>query len=226
MKITYLIGTDGSGKTTLAHEVVRSLQEKNQKAAYVYCQHQHILLLPLRLLVRNTYLRSVNSKKNYTEYSEKKSNISQKNRFLSWAYVSVWLLDYWIATILRILPHLFRSQLLVIDRYYLDIVVNISQVMGFTNHEMFAFAQRVKKIFPAPDWIFFIDVPEEIAFSRKNDIDSIEYIRERRSRYDALSASLNFHVIDGTQTIEKERSLLIDCLELTPPHGNGRYAKA
>ena len=59
------------------------------------------------------------------------------------------------------------------------------------------------KIAPKPDKIIFIDLPEYIAFSRKEDIQSIEYLKERRERYIYLSKKYNFLTVNGNKNPEK-----------------------
>ena len=57
--------------------------------------------------------------------------------------------------------------------------------------------------FPRPDITFLIDLPEEIAFSRKDDILTIEHLKERRSLYKGLAKLMNMRVLDGTKPIER-----------------------
>lgn len=41
-----------------------------------------------------------------------------------------------------------------------------------------------------------------MAFARKNDIQDIEYLRERQERYHALADEYHFKVINGDQSPE------------------------
>jgi len=56
------------------------------------------------------------------------------------------------------------------------------------------------KIFPKPDFVFMIDLPEEVAFNRKNDIQSVEYLKERRQLYLEMSDKYGFIKINGQDT--------------------------
>ncbi|HUU41342.1 MAG TPA: hypothetical protein VMW42_10390, partial [Desulfatiglandales bacterium] len=47
------------------------------------------------------------------------------------------------------------------------------------------------------DLVFLIDLPEEIAFTRKNDIQSVEYLRERRHIYIEMADRYGFIKLDG-----------------------------
>ena len=65
----------------------------------------------------------------------------------------------------------------------------------------------VVKLFPKPDILFFVDVPEEIAFSRKDDVPSIEYLSDRRHIFAKIASIFNMKKLDGSKKIEE---LLID----------------
>jgi dTMP kinase len=67
---------------------------------------------------------------------------------------------------------------------------------------------------PPPDLIFLIDLPESIAFQRKDDTPSLYYLKERREIYRWLSREYKMEVIDGTKSMaeveaEVKRRLLL-----------------
>jgi dTMP kinase len=69
------------------------------------------------------------------------------------------------------------------------------------------------KLIPVPDVSFLIDVPEEVAFNRKNDVPDIAYLKERRSNYLKVGKWFNMIVIDGSKNIiEVESSILCEAL--------------
>jgi dTMP kinase len=57
--------------------------------------------------------------------------------------------------------------------------------------------------FPVPDMVFWVDVPVDLAYGRKNDIPSIEYLVERKMLYEKLVKRFNFVRLDGSLPIEK-----------------------
>ena len=118
-------------------------------------------------------------------------------------YVSLWLIDYSMQVFFKVTSKLGRFGVHVIDRYFFDIVVNISILSEWD----FEQANRILAIMyclnPMPDLVIYIDLPEEVAFARKDDIQSIQYLEERRYLYLRLAKHWGFEVIDGTKKKEE-----------------------
>lgn len=200
-KIAYLIGIDGAGKTTLAHNIVNKLNCDNvTHFAYVYARHFPFLVAPLKLFARKTLFRKSSQSLDYDVYKMKKKSVVDKFKLFSYLYSFLWTIDYLLITYLRILPTYFKNKNIIIDRYYLDFIVNLSDSMNLSNEEMLKLAKFITKLFPKPSLFLFIDTPCEIAFQRKNDIPSIDYLQIRRSKYMALANYFQFFVFDGQKT--------------------------
>jgi len=58
---------------------------------------------------------------------------------------------------------------------------------------------RYLNLFPKPDLIFFIDLPEETAYQRKSDVPSIDYLSRRRQAYLYMSKEQEMTLLDGTR---------------------------
>ena len=203
MKLIYILGIDGSGKTTLAKNLIKQL--KNQDSPFHYCYAQHIpfLLKPFKLIARKSLLKSTDEFQDYSYYINKKKSYSKKLRIISHIYGFIWLLDYYLRTGVKILYHRFLRHNLIMDRYFLDIVVNISETLDLNDAQMTKFAKFVSKLFPMPSKFYFIDIPEKVAYARKNDIQSIQYLTERKIKYQKLSEIFNFKYFDGTKSPEE-----------------------
>jgi hypothetical protein len=50
---------------------------------------------------------------------------------------------------------------------------------------------------PRPDIVYLMDVPEEIAFRRKNDIPSLAYLSNRRALYHRIYANGSCCLLSG-----------------------------
>ena len=198
MKLIYILGIDGSGKTTLAKNLVRRLNSKDYSFHYCYAQHIPFLLKPFKLFAKKSLLKSTDEFNNYSHYMNKKTCYSKKLRRLSYVYGCIWLLDYFLLTSIKIFYHRILCHNLVVDRYFLDIVVNISETLVLNDSQMMKFAKLVAKLFPMPSKFYYVDIPEEVAFVRKNDIQSVQYLTERKTRYQKLSEIFNFKYFDGT----------------------------
>jgi thymidylate kinase len=62
------------------------------------------------------------------------------------------------------------------------------------------------KLFPEPTVVFYIKVPPELAFARKDDIPSLEILYERDEEKQALLKELSVGqvvTLDGTRSIQE-----------------------
>ena len=103
---------------------------------------------------------------------------------------------------------------MIVDRYIFDIAVNLSLTSG----KNVQYAKKVIDCFfyfsSRPEYVFFIDLPKEIAFKRKDDIQDIAYLKERRQRYLWLAKEYGFTILDGTKSKDQ---VLKDALSLMKP---------
>lgn len=195
--IVYLLGTDGAGKTSIAKRLAEE-QFDGVRLRYVYSQHQSILLQPFRFIARATVMRGTDEFKSFDRYDQKKRHFAGRYRLLTALHGLVWYLDYTIQTWIRLLfPRPGKNTALVMDRYYLDIIVNQACLRGLSEDQLRREARLLEKIFPKADLHIFLDVQEEIAFSRKDDIPSLRYLTERRTKYALIANEHGAHRIDA-----------------------------
>jgi len=201
--LIYILGVDGSGKTTLA----RSLHEcDSERVEYVYCQHKPILLWLLKAPARVLFMRRTDQFKNYNAYRARKDAIVAKRRLAASIYKWAFYADVVLQTWPKLVAATARTRKVVIDRYYLDWVVNLSVMLNSDTNAMLRDAKLLERLLPKADIHVLLDLPEDVAFYRKDDIQSIAYLRERRVRYRALIDHYNFHVIDANRSPDLVRA--------------------
>jgi len=196
-KLVYLIGIDGSGKTTNAEQLVAEGMN-GYKILYMYCQYRPILLLPFKIFAKLFLMKSTNEFLDYDKYIKKKKDYTKKMKFLTRVYSLVWYFDY----ILQAWFHLLiiksrKADLIILDRYYLDSIVNLACLQDLNSQQMVNDAKLIGNFLQKADLHIFLDVSEENAFSRKNDIQSVEYLKERRQKYFELAKQYNFKYINA-----------------------------
>lgn len=202
MKIIYLLGTDGAGKTTVSTKLA-AMDFDGRKLAYVYCQLTPILLAPLKLAARLFFLRKTDRFQDYRCYQERKAEVGGKRRLLNRIYCAVWLVDQAWQAWFKLLWARLRGRTLIMDRYYLDSVVNVGVLLGNDLDGMLATARRVERFLPRPDLFLFLNVSEVVAYQRKNDIPSPEYLRERKARYLQLAGPYGFQQLNADRPLEE-----------------------
>jgi len=109
---------------------------------------------------------------------------------------------------------LYLGRQLVVDRYVFDIAVNLSLTSGKNVEYAKKLIDWSLRFSPRPDHVFYIDLPEEIAFNRKDDIQDIAYLKERRQRYLWLAKEYGFTILDGTKS---ENRVLSEALSILKP---------
>jgi len=196
-KIIYILGIDGSGKTTLSKTLTQYFKVKNLKVEYIYARHFPILLMPFKIIGKKAVLKNLDEFNQYDAYKKRKNHFFLKYRFLSYIYCFLWLTDYTIVTWLRVLPKYIFNNFIIIDRYFLDTIVNLSESIMLNDNEMLTLSNILKLFFPKPTMYLFLKVSPEIAFNRKSDIQSLSYLIERIRRYNSLSKEYNFIEING-----------------------------
>ena len=216
LKLINIIGIDGAGKTTLARGLSLALQKKDRTFRYAYCQYFAWLLYPIKRLAKLTVMRHTDEFKNYNAYNQTKQQTSQKHPRLAAIYAFVWLLDYMVQVFFKITVNLLRGRRLIIDRYIFDIAVNLSLTTGKDVGYSRKLIDWFLRFNPRPDRVLFIDLPEDVALKRKDDIQDIAYLKERRQRYLWLAEIYGFTVLDGTRSQDEILGDAMAVLEMTP----------
>lgn len=210
-KLINIIGIDGAGKTTLAHNLTSFLKKKNDRLQYQYCQYFAKLLLPMKIAAKLTLMRKTDEFKNYTNYNKTKQKLSSRFKPIANLYATVWVIDYFLQITFKVTIPMLFGKAFIIDRYIVDIAVNLSLTTNNDVHYACKIISYFYKVAPKPDKTIFIDLPEDVAFNRKKDIQSIEYLKERRARYIYLSQKYNFLIVNGQKNAQE---MLKDTLNL------------
>lgn len=211
MKFVYLIGTDGAGKTTLAKRLVAE-RLGGVDWQYLYCQTTPILILPLQLIARRLFLKKATQFEDYEAYRANKRAASARRKLPAQLYCLVWYCDFLWQAWTKVFLAWCRRKPVIVDRFHLDCVVNCGVLLGSSTEDMLRVARRLGCLLPRPDVTVFLNVSEAVAFSRKDDIPSPEYLRERKSRYLNLVGPCGFHQLDADQPLEVVRQQAVELI--------------
>lgn len=198
--IIYLMGTDGSGKTTNAMQLVKE-GFPGLRMEYIYSQYRPLIIMPLKLVAKLFFQKKETLFGDYKSYSKKKKEYTKKLKLLTRIYCLIWYLDHVIQIWIKLfLVRIKKPDIIVIDRYYLDSIVNLACLQNFNNKQMLADARMIENLLPKANYHFFLDVDEDKAFKRKDDIPSTDYLCERKKRYKALAPLYDFQVINANSS--------------------------
>jgi len=196
-KMINVVGIDGSGKTKLCKALLQEIQKVYPATKYVHSYHEPFILKPMKLMAKAIFMRGTDESKDYSRYRERKFCASSRHKYLSSVYGFVWILDYTFQAVMRVGLLSFFGRRIIIDRYVFDTVLNASLTANWTPDITHRLVGALLKVLPRPDVVFLIDLPEVVAFERKKDIQSVEYLQERRHLYLEMANIYGFIKLDG-----------------------------
>lgn len=193
-----IIGLDGSGKSTLAKRLIEKLNGKNVNTKYVWGGYKLYLLWPIIELGKKVFLKDKDMFQDFTSYNEgvKKSG---SNPTISFLYQNLTLIEYYFQMLIKIKLPLIMGKTVVSDRYLYDTLVSLATTLNYSEEKFTKLLTNFVKILPKPDALFYIKVPEQVSFSRKDDIPSIEYLQFRKKYYDIIEDTI---IIDGNRELK------------------------
>jgi dTMP kinase len=208
-------GIDGSGKTTLAKSLVEIMKRNGIECRYVYNRYNPFMLKPFIVVARAIFLRGNDMFEDYTEDSNAKKRIF-KNHLLSVIYQSFLLFDYSLQIFIKVKIPLILGKNIICDRYIYDTVcTDLAVDMNYSNEKKIDMLRKCFYLFPKPDMTFLIDIPEEIAYGRKDDIPSVDYLKDRRNIYLEIGRAYKMISLDGTKDlVELEGTVVSKVIKL------------
>jgi len=203
MKI-YFTGIDGSGKSTVI-ERIKSEVFPNENIKVIWARYESKIM---KLIVQPFKKIKTNGSTNFNDMSEKqynswhsfKSKITKK-KWLSNQILLIQYLEY-TYKINKVIKEINETkEATIVDRFILDFIVDQS-----VNHNLDEHNWIVKKLLSKLsefDNIIYLDVDEEVAFKRKNDIPSVDYLTCRRNYYKRYVSLLkNATLINNNNNID------------------------
>ncbi|MBS7612447.1 hypothetical protein KEJ27_09685 [Candidatus Bathyarchaeota archaeon] len=193
-KLIAICGIDGSGKTMQLKLLEKHLKRRGFKVKYVWFRWVAFVSYPLLALCRLLgYTKWRTIKRSNVRYAERRFYM---NRALARIWPWLFTFDVIIHFIFRIALPMRTGYRILCDRYILDILVDLMYDTKDSNlHKKIPgrlLASRLNN-----STIILIDVNEQTAYERKNDILSIENLKERRKLYLKLAHALKISIING-----------------------------
>ncbi len=191
------VGMDGSGKTTQAQALVSALKTARIESRYVHNRFVAFLTWPLIIIGKNLFFRRKGKLEDYDQYCITRRRVFA-NRPLAATYQYLLLLDYLLQSTIRVRFPLVLGRSLVCDRYIYDTVVDLTVDLNYPAQKMEKVLKRSLSWLPKPDLVFLMTVPEEKAYQRKDDIPSLDFLKERRKIYLNMAARYGMTIVDGS----------------------------
>lgn len=152
---------------------------------------------------RKLFLRKQDIWQDYVNYTAHKK-FALKNPLLAHIYEAAVWLDYFPQAFFKIAIPLSFGVTVVCDRYLFDTVIgDLAVHLNYDSDQIRRSLHSSFRLLPRPDQAFLIDLPEEIAIQRKNDVPHLDYLRERRALYLRLGELYPMFKLDGQEKPQK-----------------------
>lgn len=168
---TYLVGfmgVDGSGKTTTAHGLHSILKRNGIKSTIIYMGKWRNQVLPMA---------SVSKKYGMTGCKAPKKRKGLKFRTYCMLRDIAYLADMWLRYWVKLYPKMKRGYTVITDRYVYDLLLDF--------HCTTLCKVAVKKLFPKPRIVFYLNNEPEIIWERKKEL-TVDEMRRQIRIFDGL----------------------------------------
>lgn len=202
--IIYLTGIDGSGKSTVIEKIKTDIFP-NENINVIWARYESkimkFIVQPFKKVKTNgsTNFNDMNEIQ-YNSWHSFKSKIT-KNKWLSNKILLIQYLEF-SHKINKVFKEINKTHVsTIVDRFILDFIVDQSVNHNLDEHNWIV--KRLLLKLAEFDKIIYLDVDEEVAFKRKNDIPSIEYLTSRRSYYKKyISLLKNATLINNNNSLD------------------------
>lgn len=175
-----IVGIDGSGKTTVIHEL-----QKKLVSSFIHLKYFH-----LHFKVR----AEVNHESTAVDPHAKPPYPLPVSIAKVFYLLLIYHIGYWI----NIKDVRAQESLLLFDRYYYDLIVDPRR---FRYEGPLWITQMIGKIMPKPDLVIFLDAPSEVLLSRKQELSKEEIERQRQAYKEVVQSLPNGHILNATQSL-------------------------
>lgn len=214
MKLIYLTGIDGCGKTTHAKLLVNGLQRKGIDAKYLWLRWEPSFRRIIKAFrsVKESGLTHEGQRSDEESFKQQ-TWLDFKRRILTnpvirqlWLYCASY--DYY-----RSYKRSFKKlspDIIVIDRYLADFIIDQAVNLGIAPADTALISKNTfLKKFHSPDLNIIIDLPAQEGYRRKNDGTPLSYLEIREKYYLSMNGKDTLH-FDGLNSIDELSSQITE----------------
>jgi len=198
-----IIGPDGSGKTTIADQLVKKFSEKNIKSEHLA---MHFYILPKLKTIFNFFNRKKKTEK-VIEGEYYGGMKGEPNNWLRGSMYVIWYsFDYFLGR-LKIAKYNRKNTVVIFARYYYDYYYQ----RGHVNTPKFIIV-FMENLIPKPEFIFTISRSAEDIFKHKPEL-SIDEIKIQQNKINKIiSKRRNAYVINGENGVEDTTNQILSII--------------
>jgi len=115
--------------------------------------------------------------------------------------LGLWWADFTVfGYLLSVYPQIVKSTLVILDRYYQDLLVHPD---GYRYGGPLWLARLVGRLVPPPHLFILLDAPPEVIQARKQELPFEETARQREAYLEVVAGLPNAHVVDASQSLDE-----------------------
>lgn len=189
-------GVDGAGKTTLLRELAHTLEVAGHSVTRFHLYDDVGVFSEIRRIRRKWAALASR------QAASERRGVPKSRPLLHSRLVTALLLPFDILLFARQQRRVLnRSEVLVIDRYFYDTLVDMLAADGW-------WGRILLRLMPRPDISVFVDVAPLVAFGRKGEF-SVAELSRRADLYRTLFRGLSHCTIIPNEQLEKAREQLL-----------------
>jgi len=207
MKKSHLIcftGVDGSGKTTHAKSLLYYLETKGYACKYVWGASRPVLSYVFLVFARSLGYWKETKENVYTDPLEYAPRELAEKLGKFWR-LSVFI-DFQIKTLVKIRPHLVLGKIVVLDRYFYDLLMDL----GVSKILSEGFIRRISETLPRPQMTFLFDAPPSLTAQRRGL--SLQDLPAKRETFLQMGQRFQFYIVDSSQDFEVNQQRIRDLI--------------
>lgn len=191
-----VLGPDGSGKSSVIAATDRHIREAFRRTAIVHLR-PGFLYRPERAPSRLPHAES------------------PRTPAKSLLKLGFFAADYFLGYLFYVRQMLVRSNALIFDRYYDDLLADPHR---YRHRGWMRLARKLRSVVPRPDLWLLLDAPADVLQSRKQEVTPAESERQRQAYKDILQDQAHVVIIDATQaldvTVQRATEAVLDRCEV------------
>lgn len=195
-------GIDGGGKTTHARKLVDFLASQGIRSIYVWNRFEPLIFKPFIKIGKALFLRNKDMFKDYKEYHTAKKGLF-RNRIMATLFENAVLFECLLHALIKVRLPVMLGKNVVCDRYVYDTVVGLAVDLDYSNQKVKRILQRLWYLLPRPDLVFLLDIPEDIAYQRKDDTPSVDFLKYQRQIYLDIGKEYGMVIKDGSRNLDE-----------------------
>jgi len=211
-KVIYIMGIDGSGKTTIAEYLQQYLNKRGLSTKYLWLRFNHYLTKPLLAYGRLsglTYYKTIEGVRiGYHNF--------YKSRWVSWAFIILQYLDNVIARWLILWPRTWGS-VVICDRFVYDTLVDLCLETGMPDLYLSRVGQAFSRLIPRKALLIHLNRDEARILADRPESAKDHLFRRRKELYNKIPSYFSIQTIDNNGSIEEAMDKILALIEAPRP---------